>query len=372
MIVVPSEGKQTHNESEFIDLLKTLDSSLQGTIAADSAHFKKFTPIGFEEFVYDSMCASALGTQFEGNVEYISGQRFPDIVARIIKNGGFGLEVKATSKGKWVTTGNSIFESTRVSDVDRIYLCMGQLIDPGAFKIRSYDECLSDIKITHSPRYTIDMCLESGSTIFDKLRTSYDHLRLSKNPLKEFKKHYREHVLKEGEAVWWLDGGKIDEDTSELDFTKLIHFNVLPPSKKSLLMAKMFFLFPEVLEDKNQSKYYRCVEWLLSQGILNHAMRDTFSAGGKVNFNFHDNLHRIPKVLYRLYTKRDEIMRFFRNPKPHEHEVREYWNYTSGNMHTSSLLLFWKRKVVQILKGNESVQRPVVPVSSLIDEWFKT
>lgn len=372
MIVVPPVSDHINNEDAFISLLKTLDVSLNDSLSQAPDHFENLSPLGFEKLIFDSVSKSAEGTVFQDNVKHISGQRFPDIIARIIGNGGFGLEVKATTQNKWITTGNSIFESTREPGIDRIYLCMGQLIAPGAFKIRRYEDCLSDIKITHSPRYTIDMSLGSGGTIFDKLQTSYDSLRDSPHPLKEFKKHYREHVLKDGEAVWWLDADHIDEDSSELDFTKLTHFNALTTSKQSLLISKMFFLFPEVLTGKNSSKYYRCVEWLLSQGVLNHAMRDTFSAGGQVNCKLNGRMYRLPQVLGLLYMKRTEIMGLFSDAIPHEDAIREYWDYAHGSIFKSSLLLFWKRKVVEILSDNDSVKKSGVPISDLINEWFKT
>ena len=59
-----------------------------------------------------------------------------------------------------------------------------QLGSPIEFRARAYEECLSEVVVTHSPRYLIDMNLEKGKTIFDKINISYDTLRKKQNPIK--------------------------------------------------------------------------------------------------------------------------------------------------------------------------------------------
>lgn len=103
-------------------------------------------------------------------------QAFPDIVA----GEAYGVEVKQTKEDRWSSTGSSIVESTRSKGIDRIYLLFGKMGGNPEFKCRPYEECMEDIAVTHSPRYRINMELEPGQTIFDKMKISYEELRKKK------------------------------------------------------------------------------------------------------------------------------------------------------------------------------------------------
>src|SRR5690554_5148707 len=140
-----------------------------------------------EPYVRDVMTDLAVGTPFEDSIELIGGQKFPDIIAKKY----YGVEIKTTTKNHWRTTGNSIMESTRIEDVERIYMLFGKLGAPIKFKSRIYQECLAEVVVTHSPRYLIDMNLEEGNTIFDKINTPYDILRRSESPAKPIINYYR-------------------------------------------------------------------------------------------------------------------------------------------------------------------------------------
>jgi hypothetical protein len=48
-------------------------------------------------------------------------------------------------------------ETTRVEDVDRIYMMFGKLNKPVEVRFRPYECCLYEVAVTHSPRYLIDM-----------------------------------------------------------------------------------------------------------------------------------------------------------------------------------------------------------------------
>ena len=132
----------------------------------------------------------ASGTIFDNTIDLISGQKFPDLVV----NNYYGIEVKATKSNSWKTMGNSVLETTRVENVERIYLFFGKLINPAEFRYRRYEECLYDVAVTHSPRYLIDMDREIGDTIFDKIGMDYDVLRSTNNPAKEIMKYYKTRV----------------------------------------------------------------------------------------------------------------------------------------------------------------------------------
>jgi hypothetical protein len=107
-----------------------------------------------------------------------------------------GVEVKTTKQNHWTTTGNSVLESTRVDGIERIFMLFGKMVNPVEFKCRPYEDCLSDVVVTHSPRYLINMNLQAGQTIFDKLDIPYDTLRNNPNPLKPITDYYRQFLKK--------------------------------------------------------------------------------------------------------------------------------------------------------------------------------
>ncbi len=244
------------------------------------------------------MKENAKGSIYEGNIELVSGQKFPDIVAYVNSNKAYGLEVKTTKQNKWKSTGSSIFEGTRVDDVRNIHLLFGKLAAPVEFRCRKYEECLYDVAITHSPRYLIDMETTSEHSIFSKVGVDYNTLRKLDNPFKPIKKYFRES-LKEGEDLWWID----NTEESVRDLGVKIWGNLSASDKDELRILALAY-FPNLL-GIDQKKYVRLASWLVAQfGIVNHALRDTFSAGGQVAINgilfpkiFHHITHDLNSIL---------------------------------------------------------------------------
>src|SRR5690625_4323947 len=101
-------------------------------------------------------------------------------------------------------------ESTRIESVERIYLLFGKLREPIKFKVKPYEDCLSEIVVTHSPRYKIDMQLNKSETIFEKMGVEYDEFRKSNHSIELVKEYYRKH-LKPNENLWWIDSKPIEE-----------------------------------------------------------------------------------------------------------------------------------------------------------------
>ena len=229
-----------------------------------------------EDDVKSALDESAKGTPFAGTIEKVSGQRFPDIVAAKL----YGVEVKSTKDNHWTSTGSSILETTRVSGVDRIYMTFGKLGGrPIEFLSKPYEECLYGIAVTHMPRYLINMQLRSGETIFDKMGVPYDELRQMDNPIAPVAKYYKS-LLGPGESLWWT--GNSDEDAAAPPTVKL--WSALSPEGKERLTVQGYALFPEVLMSGSPKKYNRYALWLVTEkGVVNTNIRDSFSAGGKVD-----------------------------------------------------------------------------------------
>jgi len=251
-----------------------------------------------ENVVADVMTDRAKGTPFDNSIELISGQKFPDIIA----NKFYGIEVKTTKQNHWTTTGNSVLESTRVDGIERIFMLFGKMVNPIEFKCRPYEDCLSEVVVTHSPRYLINMDLQAGQTIFDKLDIPYDTLRNSPNPIKPITDYYRQ-FLKPGEEVWWLD-------QEELKSTGLIIklWNNLPVESRKQYMLKSMILFPEIFSNR-PDKFNRLAVWLVnSEGIVCPNIRDVFTAGGQGIIEWKEKQHSgIPQILIKLSNSIDEL-----------------------------------------------------------------
>lgn len=94
-------------------------------------------------------------------VELVSGHRYPDIVIHT-NDVLLGIEVKTSKSKGWSTLGGSIFESTRVKGVEDIVLFFANFNDLNniEFRFAWMEDCISDVVITHKPRYAINMDLE--------------------------------------------------------------------------------------------------------------------------------------------------------------------------------------------------------------------
>jgi hypothetical protein len=253
---------------EFKALMKKTDELLNSDALARPKYYVARGGNPLEDDVFLALQTATRGTPFENTIEKISGQKFPDIVAAKY----YGVEVKSTKDDHWTSTGSSILETTRVPTVGRIYMTFGKLGgNPIQFLSRPYEECLSDIAVTHMPRYKIDMRLGEGETIFDKINIPYDVLRKMDNPIAPVAKYYREH-LKPGESLWWT-GDSTDEAVS----ATIRLWKTLSSDEKRIFKIKGCVMFPEIFK----GDYDRYALWLTSQGVVDTHIRDQFSAGGK-------------------------------------------------------------------------------------------
>lgn len=280
------------NRAEF-------DVLLNSTLSELNIHAKKSPKLlvtlagnKLEPYVRDVMTNLAIGTVFENSIELIGGQKFPDIIAKKY----YGIEVKTTTQNHWKTTGNSILESTRVEDVERIFMLFAKLASPIEFRCRPYEECLSEVVVTHSPRYLIDMNLALGKTIFDKINTPYDVLRKKENPLRYVVDYYKSK-LKPGEELWW-----IDQENSKPSNLVIKIWNNLSSKEKQEAKNKSMVYFPELFGNNND-KFGRLAIWLVTrEGVVCPNVRDLFTAGGKGKFQIDTKIYEnIPRIFLTLF-----------------------------------------------------------------------
>lgn len=260
------------DDGAFEEVLARAVEALRREARERAALYASLSGSRLEGKVCEVLGRCAEGTPFEGAVRLVSGQRFPDIVV----GGYYGVEVKTTQADHWKSTGSSVAEGTRVEGVERIYLLFGKMGGRRAdFRFKRYEDCLSEVVVTHSPRYAIDMDLPPGGTIFEKMGISYDDLRRQERPTRAILNYYRAR-LKPGEQVWWLDGEQ--EPASSIVIRV---WQSLSPAERESYRVKGFGYFPEILGNR-QTKFQRFTMWLAThEGVVCHNIRDNYTSAGR-------------------------------------------------------------------------------------------
>lgn len=303
------------NRNEFDLLLGSTISELN--IQAQKSSKKVATLLGrrLEPYVKDVMTEKALGTPFENSIELIGGQKFPDIVARKY----YGIEVKTTTQDHWKTTGNSVLEGTRVEDVERVFMLFAKLTSPIEFRCRPYEEVLSEVVVTHSPRYLIDMNLEEGNTIFDKIKMPYNTLRQKENPIRPIVDYYKSK-LKPGEELWWMDA----ENNSKASNIVIRIWNNLSLKEKQELKNRAMVYFPELFGNRS-NKFGRLAIWLVTrEAVVCPNVRDLFTAGGKSDYIINKKVYqKVPRIFLNLFDNVPIIVETVMQTTAFE--LTEYW-----------------------------------------------
>ncbi|MCZ2101472.1 MAG: hypothetical protein LC107_08055 [Chitinophagales bacterium] len=304
------------NRSEFDTLLGSTIDELN--IYGQKSAKKVATLLGrnLEPYVRDVMADLAVGTPFENSIELIGGQKFPDIIAKKY----YGIEVKTTTQNHWKTTGNSILENTRLDDVERIFMLFAKLASPIEFRCRPYEEVLSEVVVTHSPRYLIDMNLEHGNTIFDKIKMPYDTLRKKENPIRPIVDYYKSK-LKPGEELWWMDA----ENNSKASNIVIRIWNNLSLKEKQELKNRAMVYFPELFGNRSD-KFSRLAIWLVTrEAVVCPNVRDLFTAGGKSDYVIGKNVYeKVPRIFLNLFDNLSSIVEDIKQTSAFE--LSEYWD----------------------------------------------
>ncbi|PIQ91495.1 MAG: hypothetical protein COV70_03425 [Parcubacteria group bacterium CG11_big_fil_rev_8_21_14_0_20_39_22] len=287
-------NKPDAKEKDFINLLEKSRELLLKFLRKK----KDISPTHFETTVFEHTREAAKGTSFEGKVQQTGAHDFPDIIA----NKYFGVEVKMTTSDHWTSTGNSILESSRIEDVEKIYIMFGKFGGKLDIKFRLYQECLPDVSVTHSPRYRINMNLKKGESIFDKIGVDYDTLRKHANPIQKIKDHYRSK-LKDGEELWWIDQENDDKAISPI----IRPFRNLSDEEKENFIVESMILFPEMFGN-SAMKYERAAAYLISEyNSVSASLRDSFTAGGQIELKIKRKTITVPQVAERMRARANDI-----------------------------------------------------------------
>lgn len=302
------------NRSEFDILLGSTINELNDHAQKKSQKMATLMGRNLEPYVRDVIADLATGTPFENSIELIGGQKFPDIIA----NKYYGIEVKTTTQNHWKTTGNSVLETTRVDNIERIFMLFAKLASPVEFRCRPYEDVLSEVVVTHSPRYLIDMNLGQGKTIFDKIKMPYDTLRKEENPIRPIVDYYKSK-LKPGEELWWMDA-----ENSKASNIVIRIWNNLSLKEKQELKSRAMVYFPELFGNSND-KFGRLAIWLVTrETVVCPNVRDLFTAGGKRDYIINDVVYqKVPRIFLNLFDNVPIIIETLMQTSAFE--LSEYW-----------------------------------------------
>lgn len=314
--MIISENKKPPKK-DFVSLINLTLSELEFISKEYPSKILKMRGVKFEPYLKDIVNSMAKGTVFENSIQLIGGQKFPDIIAKKF----YGIEVKTTTKDHWKTTGNSVLETTRVKGVENIYMFFAKLANPIQFKCKPYEDCLSEVVVTHSPRYLINMNLKEGETIFDKIDIPYNKLRKQKNPIKPIIKYYKKK-LNNGEDLWWLDNNK-----SANLIIKLWN-NIELKERRKIILTSMVF-FPEIFSNQS-NKFNRLAIWLVKElGIVCPNVRDSFTAGGKKNYSIGKNdFFDVPRIFINLFDNIESVLEIINLNSATN--LSKYWDYKTS------------------------------------------
>lgn len=266
--------------------------------AENASAWLDISPQEFEKVVAECLeFVSTPGTPFHRTIQHIGGQRFPDIV--IGDPPQWGVEVKTIRHEGWSTAGNSVREGTRVEGLKDIFIIACRLGNPTQIRWAPYESVIEDVKVTHSPRYFINMelpALGDAQGFFQRTGGSYLAVSESEEPIRTVV----ELKLKEVEdpsGIWWAS----DREDEALAPMALRQWRDLDSDEQRVMVGEGFSLFPELLGPGSQDKYRRVGGWWVTRRyVIAPSLRDCFSAGGKVEVTVGGVPLRVPQVLERL------------------------------------------------------------------------
>lgn len=248
------------------------------------------------------------------------GHHFPDIDL-FVNNIKYGIELKSRNNGSWSTNGNSVFESITSEDYEDIFVVFASKVPrEKRYLVRyaPYWQATTNIKVTHSPRFTINM-LDNVESVFQS-KEEYDNLKnLDENGKSEFIQNYfRENSIG---ATWYT---KSDENIPPTLYSDL------DSSQKNKLKVEILILYiHDLLLGSKNTKYLRAGEYMLeTYFVYSRALRDPFSSGGKYPYNG----AMFPKMIGTLVTLKELLIHTLQNSSDDFIELaKQEWSKTLPN-----------------------------------------
>jgi len=279
----------------FQKVAETVEKDIQEK--AKTTDIKKMKGTEFEDVVYEALKENS----FKPEQITHSAQKFPDFIIEDDMSGDkIGIEVKKTNDAKWEVQGGSVFESLK-NEVEDTYILMGKFGgDQPEARIRKYEECLQDLRVTHSPRFYINLDLPEGEDYLTK-KDAKDLLTLSGD---ELNRKIRQ-LLRSNHSTWWSE-----EETTAWD--------ALSGDEKEIYLNDGIALFPEIFN----SDYSNFTPWLVYSCLVwcGH-VRDIFTAGG-VKLLEEEKLY-VSAIMNRALNNKDAIISRINDMT--DDEINKFW-----------------------------------------------
>lgn len=266
------------------------------------------TPTDFEKFVVEASKQVIEVNKYDCLIDYTEGgHSFPDIVFSFSDGKKYGIEVKSStnansSDNSWGILGNSILGSTRI-DVNELYIMFIKINKNGCFiKSARYEDSVSDVVVTHSPRYKLDLAQNPTDSFFHKSGISYNEMKSSSDPIGLVTEYFRQQGL----TAWWI---------AESTPAAIKTWEEVELTERKEILSQAFVLFPELIYSTGSKKYKRLAKWLVANySIVDSSLRDKFSAGGRVNLEVRGVLfEKLPQVLGTLMDHFSEFKNSIQN-----------------------------------------------------------
>ncbi len=241
-------------------------------------------------------------------------QTFPDV-----SFGDIGIEVKLSQGESWKTVGNSIREGTKIKGLKKIYLFFLKQGGTAAIKFGLYEDCLSDVVVTHSPRYLIDMEAGPKETIFAKMGVSYENF-YGDSAIKQIRHYY----AKQGKDVWWVN---VDKPSEQITKAYLRDFSDLSNEEKRHFLVDALVLFPQVFSNSNRKFKQVAIYLLENHECLKSNIRDLFTAGGKFSIELDGKTVGFPHIVGVMHQNAKQIKK--RLKEISMKELVFYWDISS-------------------------------------------
>lgn len=327
------------DKGKFVRFMEETTKALVEDAKIRTDFYSKQNGEKLEQVVLDKMrsLASGFGISPE-KIRESDKQHFPDI---LLDDTTYGVEVKSVKDKTWTSTGSSIVETLRESEIEKVFLMFGRLSAPEIdFRCKPYEECLSEIAVTHSPRYLINMDMKAtDETIFQKMGTSYDKFRrMGEKQIDLVRKHYRDKFKGRDKKSmpWWIgEEPTIITHPTEL-YNPSCEFRILSDLSedvKEYFRLCSYALFPEIL-GTDQDKFRKPSLWLCSRfSIICANVRDFFTAGGTANIYVNDKLtwRNVPKVVANLSLYIHRIKNYLDSDEEIKNDVNNFSSFNSGS-----------------------------------------
>ncbi len=317
------------------------------------------SPAGFEKLVVEASRKVINDKGYDCIIDYTEGgHAFPDIVYNF-RDAKYGVEVKSSTSANlpdnsWTTLGNSILGSTRI-DVEDVHIIYIKVNKNGCFVNHArYEDSVSDVVVTHSPRYKINLAQNPEESFFARSGISYKQIKYSDDPISLVTAYFRE----QGETAWWI---------ADSTPATIKTWNELGELTRNEILSKAFLLFPELIYSSGGTKYKRLAKWLVANySVVDSSLRDRFTAGGQVDLKIGDvEFVRLPKIYESFYNIREDFKKQIVEI-PIE-ELNKYWeSYSPEVDDCSARLNYWTNTINSYLEKNRDSQTELNFLNTLV------